>query len=210
LQRPEGDPLAVGEAAAAKYRRSLADLRRELSGKARLPDSRGSEHRHEHSRPLGDGTLEGGEQVSEFLVTADEGGVEAAGESGRALNDVQEPISGNGVRLAFQRKRLGGVDGQGVTNESIRLLAEEDLARFRGLLEAGGDVDGIAARIEVACGRVADDDLARVDACADGQGDATLPRQLFVQLGEATPRLGRRSDGAEGVVLMCDRDAERP
>jgi hypothetical protein len=147
-------------------------------------------------------------QASEFLLTADEGGVEAAGESGRALNDFQEPISRNGIRLAFQRKRLGGADGHGVTNEPIRLLAEEDLAGPGGLLEAGGDVDGIAGGVEVAFGWVADDDFAGVDAGADGQRHTPLARELLVQVAETHAHVDGRPDGTEGVVFVRDRDPE--
>src|SRR4029453_14546216 len=38
LQRPEGDPLAIGEAATLKYRRLLLNLGRELDRDARLTD----------------------------------------------------------------------------------------------------------------------------------------------------------------------------
>jgi len=61
-----------------------------------------------------------------------------------------------------------------VTDKPISLLAEEDLAGLGGLLKASGDVDCVARGVEVALRWVADDDFARVDPRADGQGDAAL------------------------------------
>ena len=55
---------------------------------------------------------------------------------------------------------------------------------------------------------LAGDDLAGVDADAALDPDAPVALQLLVQLDERGAHVGRRADGAQGVVLVHDRDAE--
>src|SRR6266508_5380995 len=76
-----------------------------------------------------------------------------------------------------------------VANQAKRLRPDEDLAGLRGLLQAGGDVDGVAGG-EALLG--AGDDLSGVDADAG----------LNPQLGEGVAHLHRCSDRAQGVVLV--------
>jgi len=55
----------------------------------------------------------------------------------------EQPPGGDGVSLTPERERLDGLGANGVAQEPVRELAEEDLARRGRLLEAGGDVDGV-------------------------------------------------------------------
>ena len=77
------------------------------------------------------------------------------------------------------------------------------------LLEAGGDVDGIAGGVEVPFAGITRHDLAGVDAYAGGQSDAPLAEKLLVQLLETRAHLGSRSDRAQSIVFMGDWNAER-
>ena len=77
----------------------------------------------------------------------------------------------------------------------MRLLAEQDLARFGCLLQAGGDVDGVAGDERLA---LAGNDLARVDA---GAGLEPEPLDRF-------PDLGGRPHRPQRVVLVHPRNPE--
>ena len=55
---------------------------------------------------------------------------------------------------------------------------------------------------------VAGEDLARVDARAHADADAVLELELVVQRRQRAAQLDGRADGARGVVLVHDRDAE--
>ena len=79
----------------------------------------------------------------------------------------------------------------------------------RCLLEPGGDVDGVAGcELLVAGATTPDDDLARVDAGADGDPDAVVTLELGVQNPERLTDLGSGADGAQRIVLMHPGDAE--
>jgi hypothetical protein len=82
------------------------------------------------------------------------------------------------------------------------------LARRRRLLEAGGDVDGIAGDEGLPGRGIAADDLARVQANAEGDGRAEATAQMLVQPCEAILHLERRPAGAESIVLVRLRNAE--
>ena len=99
------------------------------------------------------------------------------------------------ARLALQRQWLERVDLGGVAGQPICLVTDQDLARLRRLLEASGDVDGIA-RCEPLLG--SGHDLARRDA------DAALDPEL----GEGLAHLDRGAQRAQRVVLVQHRDAE--
>ena len=79
----------------------------------------------------------------------------------------------------------------------MRRGAEQDLARFRELLEAGGDVDRLAGCERGVAG--AGHDLAGLDA------DPSLELELV----DAVEDLERCTDGALRVVLVRLRDPER-
>ena len=92
-------------------------------------------------------------------------------------------------------------------DEPVRLAAEQDLARLRRLLEARGDVDGVAGRDQVLRRRIADDDLAGVDpdaqleahaeACCRGRRSAARARRASRRPRER--RAARRPRGRPGT-----------
>ena len=88
------------------------------------------------------------------------------------------------------------LDLDAAEREPVRAGADQDLARLRGLLEAGGDVDGLAGG-EGRVG-VVGDDLARLDA------DPRLEAELV----DGVEDRERRADRALGVVLVRRGNAE--
>ena len=87
-----------------------------------------------------------------------------------------------------------------------RGVGHEDLAGRRRLLEAGGDVDGVAD--ERPEGAVAHDDLAGVDPGPRREPDAPAARDSSLSASSPDRRSVRSADGAERVVLVQHRDAE--
>ena len=85
---------------------------------------------------------------------------------------------------------------------------EEDLARLGRLLEAGGDVDRIARREGLALRGIAGDDLASVDAGADGDREPALALEVLIERREPLTHLSGGADCSQGVVLVHDGNAE--
>src|SRR4029450_10136402 len=111
-----------------------------------------------------DRTVKAPEQPSELLLSPDEGSVEATGERGRSLDNLEQAVGSHRARLPLERQWPGQFDSDCVLDEPVCLLTEEDVARLRSLLEAGGNVDRIAGGIELAPGGIARDDLAGIHA----------------------------------------------
>ena len=100
---------------------------------------------------------------------------------------TRQAVCPDGIRLPFERKRRDRVDLDRPSREAAALLADQDLPRLRGLLEARRDVDGIA-RGEPLLG--ARHDLARIDAGAELQRDAIVALELSVEGSERVAELG--------------------
>jgi hypothetical protein len=122
--------------------------------------------------------------------------------------DPQQPPRRHRRRLAPERQRPGVLGRHGVVNEPVGGLADEDLAGLRLLLEAGGDVHGVAQDDRLSDGPLAGEDLARVDAGPHGDGEAPDRRELGVQRGERRPQLVGGPHRAQGVVLVDARQPE--
>ncbi len=101
----------------------------------------------------------------------------------------------NGLALAPELQRLDLLDLDHITGQAQGLVPDQDLARLRRLLEAGGDVDGVAGGKSLLRAR---DDLAGRDP--DPAFDA--------ELGEGVAHLDRRPHCAQRVVLVQDRNSE--
>jgi hypothetical protein len=107
----------------------------------------------------------------------------------------RESIGGNGLCLALERQRLHRLDNHRFADDLEGRLADQDLTRLGRLLQACGDVDGVAGGEALLR---SGDHLARVDA--DPGFDA--------ELGQRRSHLERRSADPERVVLVHLRDAE--
>ena len=188
--RPVGDPLAVGQAAAADDRR--LDRGEELGRQPRLADTGIPDHGHELAPSLLEGALPGCLQALQLARPADEGHLVPAL---RRFVDRDEPMCRNRLCLPLQLERLDRLGLDRVADERERVLADQDLARLRGLLEPRGDVDRVAGRQPLLG---SGHDLAGVEAD---------PR-LHAELGQGVAHLHCGAAGSERVVLVHLGDAE--
>ena len=106
--------------------------------------------------------------------------------------------------LALQRERRDRLGAHVLADPPQRRVGHQDLAGRRGLLEARGDVHGVAD--ECPQGAVAHDDLARVDPGPRREAHPPAARDLGVQRVEARAELERGADGAERVVFVERRE----
>ncbi len=127
---------------------------------------------------------------------------------GAPASDAEQAVGADGLALPFQLEGLDGLHLDGVTDEVVRGLTEEDLARRRSLFEALRDVDRVAGREALAAARVARDDLAGVDPGSNPNPNSPVALELCVQLLEPRAHLPRGTHCAECVVLVQDRDTE--
>jgi hypothetical protein len=93
-------------------------------------------------------------------------------------------------------------------DEPVGLVADEDLARRRRLLEPRGGVDGVAHDERLGAARLGCQDLARVDPGADLQRYTPRRRKLLVEFRQPRAHLGGRAHGAQRVVLVRGRHAK--
>ena len=195
-ERPVGDPLAVGQAAAAQDVRGVEALE-EVCDETRLPDPGGAEKREQTARAIRHGVLVVAPEALPLTLTPDEGGLGVAGERRSVGDDLEEPERLDRLGLSLQRERLDRLDADGVAHEHARLGADQRLAGSSRLLEARGDVHGISRDERLSL--PAHDDLAGVDP------DPRLERR-------AAAIASRISDGgpnrAQRVVLVGRRNPE--
>jgi hypothetical protein len=93
-------------------------------------------------------------------------------------------------------------------DEPVGVLADEDLARCRGLLEPRRRVDRVADDERLRAARLGREHLARVDPGADLERHAPRRSELLVELRQPRAHLGGRPYGAQGIVLVRGRHAE--
>ena len=139
--RPVGDPLAVGEAAAAEDGR--LDRSQQLRGEPRLADAGIADDRDQLAALLGLHALPCLPEDRELALTADE---QLPVPALRRVVHAQQPVGGNRLGLALQLEGLDRLDVGCVANERERRLADQHVARLRRLLQPSGDVDRIARR----------------------------------------------------------------
>ena len=139
-ERPERDSPPVRKAPAAEHEDLGRDAGLELLDQARLADTRVTDHGDEPAHASLDGLFELREQQLEFACAADEG-CDVGSRLGR---QAEQAIGGHRLRLPLQLERLDRLDLDGVADEPVRLLADQDLESRRRLLEPRGDVDRVA------------------------------------------------------------------
>ncbi len=206
-ERPERDPVAVGEAAPVERAHVAAGAGEELAEQARLADAGRAEHRHELRPALPPGSLERVLQHGELVVPPDHRGVEPARDP-LVAGDRHQAVGGDPVGLALQLERLHRHDLHGVANEPVRRVADQHLGDRRRLLQARGGVHRVAGDEPLTRGDVPGDDLAGVDAGSVLQANAPASLEPRVELDERVLHLERGADGAEGVVLVEHRETE--
>ena len=207
-QRPEGDAVAVREAAAAHDARARAGARDDLARQPRLADAGVADQRDEARRSGLRHLAQRLVDRLQLLLAADDRRVEpprVAFASARR----NEPVRRNALLLALQLERLDRLDLHRVAHQAIGRVADVDLVRRRRLLEPRRDVDGVAGgELLVRGGVVVGDDLAGVDAGAHRQLDAVVRRELLVDGAQRRLHAGGRAHGAQRVVLVLHRQAE--
>ena len=206
--REEGDPLAVGKAAALQDGGAVDGAGQELQHEPGLADPGRPEEREQVRRPFGHRALERPLQQVELPFPPDHRRVQATGVPRGRAAQLHEPERRDRFGLALEIERGDGVDVDGIPDEAVGRLAEQDLAGLRGLLEPRGDVHGVARDQALAGRGVPGDDLPGVHADPRGQLDPVVALELGVQLGEGVVHAGRGDDGSERVVLVQPREAE--
>ena len=189
--RPVGDPLTVGEAAAANG--AHAGAGDQLGRQTGLADTGRPQHGDDLAARLLLRAFPGREQRPELLLPADHRGVEPTG--GRLARGRHQPEGGDGLGLPFQGERLDRVGLDRVPGEPDRFCPDEHLAGRRRLLQTGGDVDRVPGR-QTLLGT--GDDLTGVHA------DPALDPEL----GQRGSHLERRPAGAQRVVLVRNGHSE--
>ena len=207
-ERPERDPVAVGEAAAGQNRRVVAQGCAELRRQARLADACRPDDGEQATRICLDGPFVRVAQQLQLVLATDQRRVEAPRVRARAFDHGKHVPRGVRIALALESEVVAGLQHDGVLDEAARRLPEQDLSRARGLLQPLGHVDRVAGREHLAAAPVARDDLAGVDADADADPLAQVALQLLVQLRKRQTQLGRGAHGAQRVVFVQLGDAE--
>ena len=196
-QRPVGDALAVGQAAAGEHVRLAVQVSCNLEGEPRLADAGRAEHRDEPAAPSQNRLVESAPYSGELLAAADQRRIEPPLEGRRSFENAQQPVRSDRVGLPLERERLDRFHLERVAGELQRLRAEQDLVRGGRLLETGGDVDGIAGRKPLSGSGLAGRDLAGVDADTGFEANAEVALELRVQ---ADQPLAHRRRGVQGAA----------
>ena len=205
--RPERDAVAVRQAAPAERegttRCGLEELRRE----PRLADPGIAGQRDESAASRRGRLVQRARKRRELLAAADERRASPIVRRRRVAHR-DEPVGRHGLGLPLQLERLDLLDLDLVPDEAVGQLAEEHLALPGGLLETGGDVDGVAGHQALAARGVAGHDLARVDARAVRELHAVDALQVVVERLERRLHPRGRADRAKRVVLVEPRQPE--
>jgi hypothetical protein len=141
----------------------------------------------------------------ELTRSSDHGRISSAGEGRGFPVHGEEAVRGQRRRLPLRLERRQSFHGHRVAHEAQRFRPDEDLVRLRCLLEACGDIHGIAGR-EALLG--SGHDLACVDPDPHRKRRAEVAFELGVQAFECHRELRGRPHGPQRVVLVDVRDAE--
>jgi hypothetical protein len=204
-ERPERDPVAVRETAPAGDGGRVGDLLEELLDQARFPDPGGAEHGEEVACALPDRPLVRLLEQMPLPIPAHHRRVEPSRPLRHALLDREDSKGRDGRALALQCERLDRLRVDRIADEPVRRFADEDLTGSGGLLEALGDVDGVARNEGFTATR---DDLASVEPDPELERHTRIPLELLVQRQQGSAELVRSTHGAERVVLVQGRDPE--
>ncbi len=211
-ERPEGDAVSVGKAAAltpADEPGAVLDLGEQLRAEAALSHPRFAHDRHQLAGALLDGALERADEECLLELSADERRRERADDvSAEAGTGLQRTVEAKRLGLALDRDRLELLEVEDALGRAVRRLRAADAVDRRHSLEAGGGVDDVSRDESLAfraAGADGDDRLTRVDP------DAHLERErriLRVQLDDRLQDAESGPHGALRVVLVGDGRAE--
>ncbi len=130
--------------------------------------------------------------------------------SGARPGDAEQAIGRDRIGLALEGQRPDRFDARVTLGQCPDRAADQDLSRFGGLLQSGGEVCGVADRgihAEASADR-AKDDRSGMDADPNPQfaADSGVP---IAGLAESPSNGEPREQGAPHMVLMGDRRAEQ-
>ena len=204
-QRPVRDPVAVREAAAGPPVRGwllAGEQLPELPHEPGLPDARLAEEGHEMRLPLGDGPPERRHEQLELRLAPHEDPFEPCSPSRTSqCQRTQDGTTFHPLRLPLGLDAAAISELESSADRGDRPVADENLARLGGLLQAVADVDGVTRGERAALARRPDDDLPRVDADAHLRGAFEEPVQAPLH-GES------RMERALRMILERQRGAE--
>jgi len=135
-------PLPVRQTPAAKDGR-VRDPVKEFLDQAGLADTRRCEDREELTCGVGDGAFERLMERRELAVAPDHRGSHPSHPTGRPGGDGHEAEGLERIRLSLDDEGVDGLGDDRRSDQSIRLVAEQDLARGGSLLESRRDVQRI-------------------------------------------------------------------
>ena len=209
-ERPEGDAVAVGETAPTERCGGVGRSLEERTQEPGLPDARGTDHGRELGSTVFDGAGERRLEGGQVIRPPDHRRVHAPGDrlSVFQTRDVGEEEGGNRLGLPLEVERFDRLGVDEILHQAVGRVADQDLHRGRGRLQSRRRVDDVARDEVLACGDVAGDHLAGVDARAVLQLDTPRGLQPLVHAGQGLSHLPCRTHGAQGVVLVDPRQAE--
>ncbi len=192
-ERPVRHAFAIRQAATLEHARALRGVD-ELADEAALADAGLSVDREEMRAAVAHRSLVRVLEQLQLGFAADERGVDV---HVRPVDGADHAPGAHRRAHPLQLERPRVLDYEPASCKAVGGRADEDLARHRGLLETGREIDCLAGGERRV--RLVDDDLAGLDADAD----------LEIQLANRLANPERRPGSAFGVVLVCLRDAER-
>jgi hypothetical protein len=116
----------------------------------------------------------------QLVIPTNERGVQAPEESRSAQRDLDETEGGDPLRLALEVERLDRLDSNGMADEPVGLLSDQDLVWPGRLLQPRGDVDRVARDHRLAGREVAGHHLPGVDPGSDLEPRPPILLELFV------------------------------
>ena len=203
-ERPEGDRVAVGEAAALVPPDGLdeaVDVLLELPGEARLADAGDPDDREEVRLLLVGRAVEELLDEAQLAVAADERRLEPGGASlAAAVGDhAQRAPELGGLALALELVRARVLVGDRRLAGAPRRVADEHRARLGRRLDARRGVDEVARDHALALGAERDRRLAGEDAGADAQRPRRDPRTAETSSSAARTARSASSSCATGA-----------
>ena len=208
-ERPVGDPLAVGQAAAGQHGCPVAQGAVQLAGQPGLADAGRAEHDHALRRALVGDALEGLAQGAQLRVAALQ---RRAGRGALVGGRPAQAPHRERLGLAAHRQRRQRLRRDGAGDQAPGGVADQRLSRGRRLLKPRGDVHGVTGHQRLARGRVPCDHVAAVDAGPDRDLDSPLALQVIVHAGQLLLELLGRADRPQRMVLErdgCPEDGHR-
>ena len=180
--RPVGDRIAVGQATPAQDAGPFTlETSCEFADEPALADPRGTQHGEEDGLTLGSCPACGFLEQRNLFIATGQGGAQALHATGAAdlVGRLQDTPGTDRILLSSELELADRFVADGTAGEGVDRGTYDDLARFRLLLEPGGQVERIPGRHGGAAKGVADHDLSRLHTEADAESDPVARARLL-------------------------------